>query len=958
MFISNVESVVFLFLAIIIIILIYKREIIKAILINIHKITVKNVFIISSLCLGGTFIFLIFRYNIPDLFNINLGLEVDYLSVYACILGLALPLAILLMEKISLSKDYIIVETYLRATMLFPGILYFCNVFLIMIFLQDQYYFILSGFVSMFLIVFMYFRSFKLFSNLRYEVKETNKTRRLIVNDDLLEQLKNFSNENIIDQYQKTGIIVDNKIIFDIKGYSIKNIFPQRNLNIINDYNYKVINKIAKELQEINHDNLENVFKLDSPNEIQKYNDSNLSKCNIIIKLLEIGSLLEARKSYITIYYKEEYENKVKDIEGLLSEKIYKTTEENNHFYIKCNYEYLQKECVECISKQSSTMLSNSFSQYLDIYKDYVDGIKQNVEGFTFETVNNISNAFYFPRALELLKLIERDIIDYSNVILYHDNCHLMNELISFLYKMTLYSYRIGELISLQYLNSIYIYLNRKSLKLSHKSSYEKIKLELFELLRIVEYDLAKDNIEFNKDVLLVLNKTIGDILFELSKDQDELFYSYLDKIFSFINGLYDDWISIKYAKDEKIKKIYSEILINYNCNYFAILTYVVKQWRKKNKNITKIMLKYKDYCIKDITKILLETIDKNGNDRNYSWDLLEDHDSEEGIWGVRTYQDLIEFYCLIIGDGRMKKYTEIEITIPNNVLDTIIEIVEKKNDEILLNQFKEIRKINIEKEKEYVRKTKIDNKKVENFKQKFIKLYYEKSMLYHFLEHETFSIDENCTKDTFLGVSNIVDKRWFLTEIPGENKVEYLGMENCYAESFADSEEKSYAKLIEEKSDLIKEGMDNYFINNKMQYSNYVIFANRKQIYTKLNNNLVYSIPKEAKFNGIKSNTYYRFDNNYIPVFSIIGLSNDYIYLYSKDKIGKLNVGLHDFEIIINDFVGNDDLLNEYVQKDISGIDLDGDEKRDHLLESAIITIKKRNQLRSENMKGVKFLS
>ena len=92
---------------------------------NLYKIKIENVFILIISNIICFLIFEILRYKIPNIINIHLNcnFEIDYIALYSCILSLVLPLAILLIEKINNKQDYILAETYLKSTMLFPSII-------------------------------------------------------------------------------------------------------------------------------------------------------------------------------------------------------------------------------------------------------------------------------------------------------------------------------------------------------------------------------------------------------------------------------------------------------------------------------------------------------------------------------------------------------------------------------------------------------------------------------------------------------------------------------------------------------------------------------------------------------------------------------------------------------------------------------------------------------------------
>ena len=95
---------------------------------NIYKIEIKNILYISIINILFAAMFELARTKLPNLLNIhfNFFANIDYLTIYSCILGLVLPLAIMLIEKINNKLDYIVVETYLKNTMMFPFVIYFC----------------------------------------------------------------------------------------------------------------------------------------------------------------------------------------------------------------------------------------------------------------------------------------------------------------------------------------------------------------------------------------------------------------------------------------------------------------------------------------------------------------------------------------------------------------------------------------------------------------------------------------------------------------------------------------------------------------------------------------------------------------------------------------------------------------------------------------------------------------
>ena len=124
---------------------------------KIYKVKFSNIIYIFIFNILLFLIFNIVRYIMPNLLNIhlNLKIDIDYFTFYSYILSLILPLLIMLMDKIS-KKDYIIVETYIKDTMMFSILIYFCSNLVIMIFFSnyyDKYYLMFTLLISIILYV-------------------------------------------------------------------------------------------------------------------------------------------------------------------------------------------------------------------------------------------------------------------------------------------------------------------------------------------------------------------------------------------------------------------------------------------------------------------------------------------------------------------------------------------------------------------------------------------------------------------------------------------------------------------------------------------------------------------------------------------------------------------------------------------------------------------------------------
>lgn len=933
---------------------------IKQILSNIYKIKFRNLMYISISTILFFITFEFIRYLMLNKFNIHLGLDldIDFLTSYSCVLGLILPLAILLIEKMHDKHDYILIETYLKDTMIFPFIIYFCINLVIITFILEQYYFIITSIISVILIIYMYYKSFKLLSDLRYEQEKISEVRYEIINNDLNSQIQHFDDKNKIRDYLKYGIIVNSYDYINTIGYKKTILCPSHDLRIIESYNMRIINKITKELKILNKEYIENNSSAE-----EKIEQNKLIEPNIIIGIQNIGSTLMKDNPCIVIYYKENIYNDATKIQNMISERIYNFSEDDYHFYIKANYEYLEKECTEAMDIESETLFTNGLNKYYEIYKDYIESIRENIGDYSYENSYNQLHSFTRLSAYELLDLIRDDIVKYSNVILKKQNHFLMNVLTSFLYKMVLYSYKKKELLSIQHLYSLFNFLNNKSLELTTNYSCEKIKLEIFEFMNIITYDITPDG-EFQRDVLLICNKNLGNMLFSLSQSEKPYFDKYLKKSFDFIKRINTEYKQIKNSDNEKNKKlssIYYTILKNYNCNLFATIAYIVKSKEKNNKNFDAILNYYKNYSVDDLTTILLKCIEIDYHDRTYSWDMYEDRDYDEGAFTVNTNSYLIHLYCLLLNRRNSNN-----IVIPLSYqLSTYIDVIKSElsalNNGKLIERFDElIVKIN-EQEKEYLRNNNIIELKVKQFKTNFLENYNKDATLYNLMKNtNNFEIVEKRKKGKhYLGINNILDKTYFLEKTPFDKVIIWTNFEDNFANCFIRAEEGKFSNLLEKHSKLINENFIHHLekLQNK-EIENLIIFSDFSSMYNILNfTDIVYTMPEDYKDKVLNSNQYFKYNNYYIPIFIIHNLNEEVLYLYNKNNIGKMQKDENEFQISIDEFSQDYTLLEKVMNEDINGLDLVGDEKKNHLLESVQLEIKEYIFFEEKSMNGKKFL-
>ena len=202
---------------------------------SLYRINIYNVFCIILICLSllilTKFSKLIFK-EILDI-HIGLNLNVDFLSIYSGFLALILPVAILIIERIEDKDNAIISEAYLKYTRIFPVVVYFVFNLLIFTFDKDQYYFIMTSIISTIMIIYMYYKSFKMISDLVYEKKKINEVKENIIAKDLIEQTNHFSDKNLISNYRKYGIMINKYDYLSTIGFKKINIYPEKEYIII-----------------------------------------------------------------------------------------------------------------------------------------------------------------------------------------------------------------------------------------------------------------------------------------------------------------------------------------------------------------------------------------------------------------------------------------------------------------------------------------------------------------------------------------------------------------------------------------------------------------------------------------------------------------------------------------------------------------------------------------------------
>ena len=228
--------------------------------------------------------------------------------------------------------------------------------------------------------------------------------------------------------------------------------------------------------------------------------------------------------------------------------------------------------------------------------------------------------------------------------------------------------------------------------------------------------------------------------------------------------------------------------------------------------------------------------------------------------------------------------------------------------------------------------------------------------MLLLFKETENLKYVQRKKKGVnFLGIRNIVDKTYFLNETPNNRCIIWSNFEDGYANSFINSEEKKVSLSLSKKSVYIDEKIMDYLNGlTKSQLKKSILFSNYESIY----NIIGYS---DIKYNNeSESNDYANLfiviKKEYIPVVIIDGLEDEYIYHVYKNQLGKLEKYIDEFRIEVSDFYNNEKLLNKTMEENINGLDLEGEARKNHLLESVDLLLEEYFLYDDEKLISQKF--
>lgn len=193
---------------------------------------------------------------------------------------------------------------------------------------------------------------------------------------------------------------------------------------------------------------------------------------------------------------------------------------------------------------------------------------------------------------------------------------------------------------------------------------------------------------------------------------------------------------------------------------------------------------------------------------------------------------------------------------------------------------------------------------------------------------------------------------------MPNNENIIFSGFESNFVQSFINGEEKRYVKDILKKlpnanSNIIE------FLSNMKDIEQVIILANYSFEYNLYDTiNLKYEYMQDYKSIDKNNNLYILYKDVLIPVYQIRGLDNSCFYILNINKMGKFcrDKDTDFFDIQVFEYSSDTQHLQEAMNKKINGCELEGDEKRKHLLESVNLVIREYVKFEDNEVKGYKL--
>ena len=193
---------------------------------------------------------------------------------------------------------------------------------------------------------------------------------------------------------------------------------------------------------------------------------------------------------------------------------------------------------------------------------------------------------------------------------------------------------------------------------------------------------------------------------------------------------------------------------------------------------------------------------------------------------------------------------------------------------------------------------------------------------------------------------------------MPNDENIMFLDFESNFAECFIKGEEKKYVEDVLKKLPELNDNIINV-LNNLNNIDKFIIFANYSfdyKLYDKIDFKYEYS--KEYESIDKNNNLYVLYKSILIPVYQIKGLDNKCFYMMNVNKMGKFcrEKDTNYFDIQVFEYSKDEKHLQKTMSEKINGCDLEGEEKRNHLLECVNLVIREYVKFENNQIEGYKL--
>lgn len=702
---------------------------IKKITKNINKPSYANFIYIAYFYLIATAILVPIFFFVTRKYKINSdNLPFD---IYLALSTLMIPLAIFVAQKVSDSKDFLTANVYMNQSHIFPMTIFQVVSFVSLFYIQNLMYYWTLIVTYAILIGIMYIKTLRLFSDSIYFTKKLKEESRKIINEAL--NMHIYSAENIAQNknFPECGIYFENYHYENTDTYKSEYINPTDENLLIKELSKRELNSLRSIMSQINNIKTEEVCEENSKLEI--------TRKKIIVFLQSEGYTTRKETPIAKIFYDSADKEVIDNLDNIKSilDNLYKYEDYNLDIIVKKEIQEVENKCTISICNNSITELENNLKVYVDLYKAIVDNISTNIDkNYTLEQVYKSTHSIYTFRGFKYFDYIKQEIYN----LCYHPNSLesklIFNEITSCIYEMLLYSYKKYELISFEYISNIYqslTYLVNENRRLD----MNKIQLELFEILNYIYYELKNarnENYQISKDMIILLNKVIVNIMFELATKDVERYYIFRRKFVKFISNLEQEIKQI--INPQHILEVLQEILMHCSSNLFAMDSYLFE--KQKNDISIDIIAFYKNKSFKYIIDAFLNA-HKLDFDNIYHWDSWENYDilNQDEAHFVNTGSYMNNLFCNIC-----IKHNQIELPIDRDLVsfykstlkNTFMSLGCNKESDLVL-KFENMLKKYDENGKKYLRETNISEEKRIDFINKFLGCYSKDNNLYNIMK-------------------------------------------------------------------------------------------------------------------------------------------------------------------------------------------------------------------------------